>query len=251
MKKVIGVIQARVGSTRLPGKVLMEIAGHPMLWHVVTRARRASTLDGVVVATTMSQGDDRLAAFCEAQGIPCFRGSESDVLDRYYQTAYRESAQIVARITADCPLLDPGVIDRVVTHFLTGGFDYVSNTDPPTFPDGLDVEVLTFAALERAWNEARWQSEREHVTPYLRNHPELFRLGNVVNDEDLSDLRWTVDEPEDLEIVRTIYDALGMTEFDMRHVLDLLRRQPRLGTMNASFQRNAGYDKSLGEDRLL
>lgn len=251
MSQVVGVIQARLGSTRLPGKVLMEVAGQPMLWHVVRHARRAATLDRVVVATTTASTDDALAAFCADLGISYSRGSESDVLDRYYQAARSHSAEVVVRITADCPLLDPDVIDRVVSQFTNGSFDYVSNVNPPTFPDGLDTEVFSFAALERTWNEARWQSEREHVTPYLRAHPELFRLDNVSNDEDLSGLRWTVDESADLAFVRAVYEALGTEQFGMNEVLDLLRNRPELGRINAGFERNEGYVKSLREDRPL
>ena len=156
-------------------------------------ARRARTVDDLVVATSSAATDDAVESFCAARGIACY-GSEEDVLDRYYHAARQRAATVVMRITADCPLIDPEVIDRCISHFLAGSYDYVSNISPPTFPDGLDVEVFSFASLERAWREARWQSEREHVTPYIRNHPELFRIGNVQSGEDYSHRRWTVDD---------------------------------------------------------
>jgi len=145
--RVVGIIQARMTSTRFPGKVLAEVAGHPVLWHVVHRARQVGFLDAVIVATTREASDDPLADFCEKEGIPCFRGSEDDVLDRYFQVAKEIGARVIVRITADCPLIDPGGIDRVIEVFLEGCYDYVCNTLPPTFPDGLDIEVFTFEGV--------------------------------------------------------------------------------------------------------
>lgn len=249
MSAVVAIVQARMGSSRLPGKVLMDIAGAPMLWHVVQRARRATTLDRVRVATSTATADDAVATWCATTGVECCRGSEHDVLDRYYQAAIQAGADVVVRLTADCPLLDPVVLDRVVTCFLTGSYDYVSNVAPPTFPDGLDTEVFTFAALQRAWQEAHRPSEREHVTPYLRQHPELFRLENVTHSPDLSGLRWTVDEPADLAFVRAVYSE--GTEFGLAEVCALLARQPALGQVNSDILRNAGYARSLQEEHAL
>jgi spore coat polysaccharide biosynthesis protein SpsF (cytidylyltransferase family) len=248
---IVGIVQARMGSSRLPGKALMDIGGHPMLWRVVSRARHASTLDEVVVATTPLEADDTIAAFCAHNGIPCFRGSDDDVLDRYYHAALEHHAETIVRITADCPLLDPAVIDQVVNRFLSGAFDYVSNTDPPTYPDGLDTEVFSFAALERAWKEAHWQSEREHVTPYLKKHPEWFRKANVTHDTDLSNQRWTVDEWADLAFVRAVVAALPTETSDLETLLALLRARPELRDVNAEFTRDEGYARSLREDRII
>lgn len=247
----VAIIQARMTSTRLPGKVLADIAGKPMLYYVVTRARQASTLDSVVVATSGRAADDPIAHYCGEIGLPCFRGSQDDVLDRYYQAAKSCGAETVVRITSDCPLIDPGVIDRVVMVFQQGNYDYVANTMPCTYPDGLDVEVFSLAALEQAWHEARWQSEREHVTPYIRKHPESFQLGNVTYEEDLSGVRWTVDEAQDLDLVRAIYQRAESTSFDMADVLKILERHPELARMNVGFERNEGYQKSLREDQLV
>jgi len=249
--KTVAIIQARMASTRLPGKVLVDIAGKPMLYQVASRARQARTLDLVTVATSDGQADDAVAHFCAEVGIPCFRGSENDVLDRYYQAVKRFNADVVVRLTADCPLLDPLVIDKVVQAFHKGDFDYVSNVLECTYPDGLDTEVFWRTTLERAWHEARLTSEREHVTPYIYKHPEMFRLGNVRNGHDLSALRWTVDEPRDLAFVRAVYSHFGTSSFGMQEVLDLLRERPELSCMNAGIERNEGYQKSLQEDQVI
>jgi len=245
------IIQARMSSTRLPGKVLLDIAGHPMLWHVVRRARKARLVDRVVVATSDRPEDDSIEAFCRQGHVDCFRGDESDVLDRFYGAARAFHAQVVVRLTADCPMLDPGVIDRVVAAYRRGGFDYVSNSVDRTYPDGLDTEVFSFVALERAWREARWTSEREHVTPYIWKHPELFRVSAVRQEVDLSAVRWTVDEVADLEFARAAYRHFGTRDFGMQEMLALLREQPRLADINAGRTVNEGYEKSLREDALL
>jgi spore coat polysaccharide biosynthesis protein SpsF len=239
--KTVAIIQARMTSTRLPGKVLAEVAGKPMLYLVVSRAQHTRTLDLTVVATSDRPTDDVLAKFCSEAKISCFRGSEDDVLDRYYQAAKQFKADVIVRLTADCPLLDPVVIDRVVHVFESGSYDYVSNTIRPTYPDGLDTEVFLYRALERAWRGARLKSEREHVTPYIWRQPTLFRLFNVEHAEDLSSLRWTVDEPQDLEFVRAVYSYFGSSSFGMIEILDLLRERPELSRINAGIKRNEGY----------
>jgi spore coat polysaccharide biosynthesis protein SpsF (cytidylyltransferase family) len=247
----VAIIQVRMTSSRLPGKVLAMVAGQPLLYHVVRRARRARTLDMVVVATTDGPADDGVARLCEDSSVPYFRGSEDDVLDRYYQAANAFKADVIVRLTADCPLLDPAVIDKVVREFQSGSYDYVSNTIIPTYPDGLDTEVFLHSTLKRAWQEARLKSEREHVTPYIWKQPALFRLLNVENEPDLSALRWTVDEPQDLEFVRRVYSCMGsVPDFGMQEVLDLLHSHPELKDVNAGFERNEGYQESLREDSL-
>jgi len=252
--KVIAIIQARMGSTRFPGKVLSEVAGRPMLWHVVNRVRKAETVDEVVVATSNRSSDDAVAEFCIQNDIKFFRGSETDVLDRFYQTARHFNADVVVRITADCPLIDPQVVDRVVSTYLEGGYDYVTNTLRYTYPDGMDVEVFSFAALEKAWREARLPAEREHVTPYLRASGR-FRVFNVENEVDLSkrNLRWTVDEPADLEFVRAIYARLGGDKqpFGLSDILELLDKEPDLMKINSAIIRNEGYYKSLASEPAM
>jgi len=251
--KIVAIIQARVGSTRLPRKVLRRIAGKPMLWHVIERVKRARLVDAVVVATTEKREDSVVEKIAKECGVECFRGSEEDVLDRYYRAAERFGADVVVRITADCPLIDPELIDRAIELFLSGNFDYVSNTLPPTYPDGLDVEVFSFNALEKAWRMARMASEREHVTPYIRNHPEIFTLGNLKSEVDLSHMRWTVDRIEDLEFVREVYRELYRKgkNFHMKEVLRLLEDKPELAEINRHIERDEGYKKSLREDRVV
>ncbi|MGD0657626.1 MAG: glycosyltransferase family protein [Syntrophorhabdales bacterium] len=244
---IVAVIQARMSSTRLPAKVLMDIAGKPMLYHVVMRARRAKRINLVTVATSTHPDDDPVSLFCSAGEVPCFRGSLDDVLDRFYQAARHFNAGAVVRITADCPLLDPEVMDRVVQAFLEVNVDYASNTLKCTYPDGLDVEVFSMDSLEKAWRQAELKSEREHVTPFIYNHQDIFSALNVRHATDLSALRWTVDEKEDLAFVRAVYDRLG-TIFGMKEVLSLVRQFPELQATNAGFVRNEGYLKSLQED---
>lgn len=242
----VALIQARMGSSRFPGKVLEDLVGHPMLWHVVHRVRQAKRVDQVVVATTDRAVDDPVVRFCDREGILCYRGNEQDVLDRFYQAAKASQADVVVRITADCPLIDPAVIDKVVERFQRGDCDYACNIIRYTYPDGLDTEVFSFAALERAWNEAEKPSEREHVTPYLRTG--RFRVANVENELPVSPAqhRWTVDHPADLEFVRKVYQAFSANgNFGFREVFDLLKERPDLATIQAETITNEGYYKSL------
>ena len=244
----VALIQARMGSSRFPGKVLEDLSGRPMLWHVVNRVRGARRLDRVVVATTDRAVDDPIARFCAQENISCFRGDEHDVLDRFYQAARADHADVVVRITADCPLIDPAVIDKVLERFQRGDCDYASNAIRYTYPDGLDTEVFSFAALERAWREAGKPSEREHVTPYLRTGK--FRIASVESEIPVSpaQYRWTVDHPADLEFVRKVYAAFSRSgEFGFREVFDLLKERPNLATIQAETITNEGYYKSLYE----
>ena len=231
------IIQARMGSSRLPGKVMADLAGRPALAHVVARARTIPGVERVIVATTTAARDDVIAGLCEGLGVAVFRGSDPDVLDRYYRAARHHGLRAVVRVTADCPLLDPTVSGLVVARFRSGDVDYASNVHPPTYPDGLDTEVFTVEALERAWREARLPAEREHVTSYFYTHPELFRCANVAHAQDLSHHRWTVDEPRDLELVRALCRRLGQGEaplFGMAEILSLLEREPDLLTLPAA-----------------
>jgi len=237
--KVVAIIQARMGSTRLPGKVLLDLAGEPMLARDMNRLLRAEMLDEIVVATTVESKDDVIVDLCQERGWLCFRGSEEDVLDRYYRAAKAYHADVVVRITSDCPLIEPQVVDRVVQAFLERQpkVDYVSNTAPRrTFPRGLDTEVMRFNALERAWREDDDLAWREHVTPYIRRHPELFQTYGILNDEDLSAMRWTVDTPEDLAFVRRIYGYFGHDRFSWREVLALLEANPGWLSINRGIE---------------
>lgn len=250
--RVLGIIQARVSSTRLPGKVLLPILGEPMLGRQIERVRRAETLDGLLVATSTDPSDDALEALCASVGVPCARGSLDDVLDRFVQAARPTGAEHVVRLTGDCPLIDPAIIDRVVRTHIEGGFDYTSNIDPPTFPDGLDVEVVRAAVLEEAWREATMASEREHVTLWVRDNAERFLIGRIADETDRSAMRWTVDEPADYEFVSKVYERLCPEDpaFGEASVLALLEREPALARINAGFARNEGLAKSYREEAL-
>lgn len=237
--KVVAIIQARMGSTRLPGKVLLDLAGEPMLGRVVQRTRRARTLDEVVVATTGYPADDAIARLCVERGWPCFRGSEADVLDRYYQAAIAHRADVVVRITADCPLIEPEIVDRVVREFLDlqPEVEYGCNILPRrTFPRGLDTEVVRLDVLERVWRADFDPAWREHVTLYIRRNPDMFRIHGIVNDADYSHMRWTADTPEDLAFVRCIYTHFGHALFSWREVLAALEQNPEWLEINRHVQ---------------
>jgi spore coat polysaccharide biosynthesis protein SpsF len=269
--RTIAIIQARMGATRLPGKVLLDIAGQPMLVRVVERTRRASLLDGLVVATTTEIQDDPLAELGRKRGYPCFRGDQQDVLDRFYQAARVSGAEVIVRITADCPVIDPQVIDLTVNEFLKIGADFAANRLPPpwprTYPIGLDVEVCTFAALGRAWKEADQPFQREHVMPYFYEgipydalkstkscglcraknvsaiSPRGFHVLLVNHEPDYGSLRWTVDTAEDLELLRQVYACFGgRDDFSWLEVLALFEREPQLGKINTQVQQKSGLE---------
>ena len=239
-----------MGSNRLPGKVLADLKGKPMIGHVVDRVRRARSVDAIVVATSTQTSDGAIVDFCEFRKIRVFRGSEHDVLDRYYQCAEGIQTDVVVRITADCPLIDPRVIDKVAETFLGGTCDYASNTVERTYPDGLDVEIFSIEVLREAWKAARMASEREHVTPYIWKNPHLFDLCHIRREPDISHLRWTVDEPEDLVFVRLVYDQLYQPNglILTEEVLALLDKHPELSKINSKFDINEGYRASLRMD---
>jgi len=245
------IIQARVGSTRLPGKILKPILGEPMLTRMLERVKRAKKLDVIVVATTDKPEDDATAQIAEKAGVGVFRGDEQDVLDRCYKAAREASADIVVRLTGDCPLHDPAVIDEVVEHFLTGTLDYTHT--PANYPEGLDTEVFSFTALERAWKNATLPSEREHVTPYIRNHPELFRIDREwrSGSGDYSKMHWSVDTQDDFNFVTKIFEQLYPvnSSFNKGDVLALLAQHPKLLEINKGGTGYEGLEKSLEEDK--
>jgi spore coat polysaccharide biosynthesis protein SpsF len=244
---IAAIIQARMGSTRLPGKVIKPLCGKPVLWHVVTRVMEAKTIDTVIVATTEKKEDDAIVDLCHEYKFPVLRGSENDVLDRYYQCASTFHADVIVRITSDCPLIDPCVVDLVVRDYLIGNFDYVTNTLEYTFPDGLDVEVFSFEALKTAWQHATLSSEREHVTPYIRNHGE-FRKKNVTAKNPYPSYRLTLDFPEDYQLIKQIYEGLGCTRFYLDDINAYLKANPDLTLLNQRYTSNEGYLISLVED---
>jgi spore coat polysaccharide biosynthesis protein SpsF len=244
---VVAIIQARMGSSRLPGKVLKEIGSLPMLFRVVLRARRAQTLGQVVIATTTDEGDDAIVDFCTSKGFPCFRGDPYDVLDRYYQAACLFNAQVVVRLTGDCPLIDPFEIDRTVRTFDEVGVDFAANRLPlpwkRTTPIGMDTEVVSFDALKRAWQEAEEKYAREHVMPYLYEEDGRFKVALVDHEPDLGHLRLTVDTAEDLALVRRIYDHFGNTDdFSLKDILSLLEKHPEWMAINEGVEHKSYND---------
>lgn len=247
---IAAIIQARMGSTRLPGKSLADVCGKPMLERVVERVRTSSLIDDVVIATTTEKRDDVLVEFAERLRLKSFRGSEDDVLDRFYQTARHYAIRTIVRVTPDCPLLDPRVMDRVIELYCSGDYDYVSNTQRRRFPDGLDVEVFSFDALALVWKEAERPSDREHVTSYIRNNAARFRIASTEAPVDLSGFKWSVDGAEDLAFVRVVYERLGQDNalFYLEDVLKLLREVPELSRTNHDSVVNEGYYRSLVND---
>ena len=241
MERIVCIIQARMGSSRLPGKVLKDIGGKPMLGWVVERVRQCKKIDKVVVATTSDAGDDPIVEFCRDHSIGCFRGDVFDVLDRYYQAAREYKADVVVRVTADCPLIDPAVVDRAIAELQQKNLDFTANRLPPpfsrTFPIGLDVEVASMAALSEAWKKATEQHEREHVMPYLYAGQRKFKTGVIDAPQDYGSQRWTVDTPEDLEFLRGIARLLdGRMDFTWEEILKLVQAHPELSTLNAAVQ---------------
>jgi len=230
----VAIIQARMGSSRLPGKVLMDLGGEMVLGRVVRRLQRSRHISKIVVATTTVPADEVIVAECDRLEVLCFRGSEHDVLDRYYQAARANAADAVVRITSDCPLIDPELVDETVEVFRDKHADYASNVFPRTYPRGLDTEVFSFDALDRAWREAREAHQREHVTPYLYEHPQIFKLASLSGAADYSRYRWTLDTLEDLELLRTIYSRFhGRDDFSWKEVLRLMEREPELAELNS------------------
>lgn len=250
---ILGILQARASSRRLPGKVMKPILGRPMLERQIERLRRAKRMDALVVATSVDPSDDAIAALCQTLAVDCFRGSLEDVLDRFYQAARRYVPRAVVRLTGDCPLADPLVIDRLIDLHATAGYQYTSNTLTRSYPDGLDAEVVDLDCLEAAWREARLPSEREHVTPFIYHHAERFRLGNLAQDDDLSHLRWVVDEPEDFAFISAVYEALYPADpaFTTGDVLALLQRRPDIAALMGQAPTNEGYQRSLAADAAV
>lgn len=250
---ILAIIQARTGSTRLPGKMLERIGDKTIMRHCIDQVRAAKRIDRVVVATTTGTEDDKLVDEVVQSRCDVARGSAHDVLDRFYQAARERNATTIVRICGDCPFIDPRLIDEVVQFFLDhrGEFDYVSNVHPPTVPDGYDVEVFTFEALERVWRTADMMSQHEHVTTAIWEHPDKYRVGSWRNKEDLSHIRVVVDESEDLQMLREVYACLNGKEITLDSVMGVIRAYPNLLEINSTHKREEGYRKSLAEDRKI
>lgn len=249
--KIVAIIQARTGSARLPNKVLRPILEKPMLVHMIERVQKSKILDMIIVATTDKIVDDAIAQLAQECGVRCFRGDENDVLDRFYKAAKEADANIVVRLTGDCPLHDSAVVDEVVEHFLTHTLEYTHA--PANYPEGLDTEVFSFKALERAWKEGKLPSEREHVTLYIRNHPEIFHVDEMWRngEQDYSTMHWSVDTEQDFDFVTKIFEQLYpiTPSFSKDDVLALLAQRPELLEINKGGTGYEGLAKSLREDK--
>lgn len=233
-KNIIVIIQARLGSTRLPNKVLKDLCGKPVLWHVVERLKQCKHLTGIVVATTTLPEDDAIQKFCVENDVNYYRGSSENVLSRYYEAAKQFKAEIIIRITSDCPVIDPVLIDEMIHDYKLSNVDYMSNSLMRTYPRGLDVEIFSFPVLEKTFKKASMQYELEHVTPYIYKHPELFTLKNYANDADYSFHRWTLDTDEDYILLKEIYDNLYVEGklFLWKDILKLFELKPGLLDIN-------------------
>jgi spore coat polysaccharide biosynthesis protein SpsF len=257
MKNILIICQARYGSTRLPGKVLLKILDKPLLWYVIKRLEQVKTKHKIIIATVDSEENLPIVNFAKSFNLDYFLGSEEDVLDRYYLAAKKFNGEILVRITSDCPLTDPSIIDQALEIFLNGNYDYVCNVEPPTYPDGFDIEIFSYEALEKTWREANRTSLREHVTLYIRedmrNNEEKFKTFNFKNDKDYQDYRLTVDTKEDFElisiIIKEFYDRWH--EFTMNDIIEFIDNNQKLKQINAKYERDEGLDKSYKEDKII
>lgn len=237
--KVIGLIQARMGSTRLPGKVMLKLVGKPVLWHIYNRLKNCNLLDLVVVSTGEYEKNREICEFASLNNIPFYSGSETDMIDRIYQTAKKFHANAIVRITADCPLIDPKIVDRLILEFRNKNseIDIVANNKIQSFPQGLDAEIYSFEILEKMWKEIKEPEFREWFPLYIDKNPTLFRILNIKNSLDLSNFRWTIDYLEDYEFVKQVYESLYNKDriFGMEEVLDLLKKRPELIKINKKY----------------
>lgn len=249
---IAAIVQARMTSTRLPGKVLLKVMGRPLLSYQIERLRRINNIDNIIIATTTNRDDDPIVELCNSESVFYFRGSENDVLDRYYQAAKKFGVNDIMRITADCPLIDPEICSRVVNVYLESGVEYV-NTGM-AFAEGVDCELMSFRYLEKAFKEAGLKSEKEHVTLYMHNHPDLFMKITLANKSDDSKYRFTVDEKVDFLVVKEIIENLYKTDnppFTTDEIKRFLDEHPETFKMNENIIRNEGLIKSLQKDSLL
>ena len=244
---IVGIIQARLGSSRLKGKILSDIDGEPMLYRVYSQIKNCKLLDKIIIATSNLREDDRTIEFLEDKNIECFRGHDTNVLDRYFQCAKQVNADIIVRMTADNPLIDPEIIDSVIQHYNENNFDYVTNNNPRTYPYGMDVEVFSFNALKQAWLKSTLPSEKEHVTGYIINTKE-FKKGNVSSGKDFPGIRLTVDRINDLKLIREIFLKIKKRPILINHIIKLHDTEPELFKKNMEYVPDEGYLKSLKED---
>ncbi len=247
--KIDAIIQARMDSTRLPGKVLMKLDGIPILKCLFNQLNHSTTLNCKILATTINKTDDEIVNFANFNNIELFRGNDSDVLDRYYQCAKQFKIKHIVRITSDCPLIDPTIIDKTIQKYKTGKFDYVNNFYKKRYPYGLEVEVFSFEILEKTWKDANHLSEREHVTPYIYNNPDKFSIGYIEPSEDYSHLHWAVDRIGDLKFVKMIYERIPSKPIHLLDILRVIKDDPFILKINQDSIPDEGYKRSLENDK--
>lgn len=247
--RIVAIIQARMQSTRLPGKVLTDICGKPLIWHIINRVKKSKRINDYVLATSLNPADNRLAEWAVGDKVKVFRGSEQNVLARYYDAAVFSNAEIVVRITADDPFKDPVILDEVIDMLLIDNLDFAYNNNPPSFPEGLDCEVFTFQALQQAFQHAKDDFEKEHVTQYFYRHPGDFRQKNLQYHTDLSSLRWTIDTEDDLKMAKEVYESLFKESkvFGFAEILELIKKKPYIASMNKDVKRSAMYSKTKNQ----
>lgn len=235
---ITAIIQARMSSTRLPGKILKEVNGKPLLTYQLERIAQSNLIDKVVIATTIASKDDIIVEFCKKNSLEYYRGSENDVLSRYYETAEQYGGDIIVRLTSDCPIIDPSIVDETIQYYIESNYDYVSNTIERTYPRGLDTEVFSKEALEKAYKEATLSRDKEHVTAYMYSNPERFKLGYIKNKQDYSNYRWTIDTIEDFKLIELILKELYEENsiFYMSDVIELLKKYPKWIELNAHIE---------------
>ena len=248
--KPIAIIQARMGSTRLPGKVLKKLNGISVLECLNNQLNFASSLNDKIIATTLKAEDEILVNFCKANEIKCFRGSENDVLDRYHECAKKFSVDTIVRITSDCPLIDPKIVDDVIEFYSKNSYDYVNNFFKRTYPYGNDIEIFSFDILNKVWNKATKQFEREHVTPYIYNNPDAFSIGWIENKNNLSNFHWTVDRKEDLIFVQEIFKKISKRPIFLEDIINTINEDPSILEINKNTNPNEKYLKSIRDEKL-
>jgi len=246
--QVSAIIQVRMGSTRLPGKVMKKLNGISLLECQLNQLQYCRLLDQIIIATTTNPEDNIIEKFAHSKDIQCFRGSSLDVLDRYFQCAKKFNLKHIARITSDCPLIDPTIVDQTIEIYNKETYDYVNNFYKRSFPSGTEVEIISFNTLEKTWKEAKKPSEREHVTPYIYNNPMKFKIGKLEYKKNISNLHWAVDRIEDLKLVKTLYQKINKKPILLDDILNLIKKDPSLLEINKNTNPHEGYIKSLEEE---
>ena len=251
-KKITVIIEARTGSSRLRNKVIAEIEGKPMIFYVIDRVKQIKSVEQIILATTQEKNDKILIEIAKQNSIGIFAGDSMDVLNRDYQCALQNNADPIIRITGDCPLIDPDIVEEMLEFYLKNNYDYISNRINPKYPDGLDVEIYSFKTLQMVEQNAKLSSERSLVTTYITKNPKIFKIFSYENQEDLSGHRWTVDEQNDLEFVRKIYSIMKpKTNFSMNEIIEILVKNPELLKINSGIMRNEGHLKLYDDDKVV